>query len=155
MRTESSLSLALHGLLAAVCTIAIALALGAVWMAAMLAAPSAHWWFALITGAIMGYVAHNWITHYRTLAITLAVAGTLLAAVYMACLRIGLELAATFGMGLVDTLQRAGLAMLLALARASAGMPLIVATLVGMALAAILAWHHNRRAIDYINRRVP
>ncbi|HEX7338665.1 MAG TPA: hypothetical protein VF271_01895 [Rhodanobacteraceae bacterium] len=146
MRTESSLSLALHVVLACICTIAIALALGALWMAAMLAMPSARWWFALVSGAVLGFVAHNWITRHPWLATLLAAAGTVLAAVYMGCLRIGMELAATFGLGLVDTLQRAGVAMLVSLAWATATRLVIVATLVGMALAALLAWRRGRRA---------
>lgn len=146
MRGESPLGASLHGLFAVICTIAVALALGAVWMALTLHVPSARWWFAVPAGIIMGYAARAWITQRRAWATALAVAGMVLTAVYMKCLYAGLLLATALGLGLVPTLERAGAGMLLALARASLEPRFVVATLVGMALAGWVAWHRRKRA---------
>lgn len=146
MHGESPFRASMRGLFAILGAIVVALALGAVWMALILLVASARWWFALPAGVIMGYTARAWITHQRPWATLLAVAGMALTAIYMKCLYAGLLLAAVLGLGLVHTLERAGLGMLLALARASLEPRFVIATLVGMALAGWVAWRSGPRA---------
>ncbi len=138
------LRIGLQGLFAMVSSLAIALALGAVWMAVALHVPSASWWFALPAGLAMGHAVRAWVTSSRAFAMVLAAAGTCLAAIYMQCLFTGLKLAAVMGLGYVVTLRRAGAAMLLALARASADTQFLVACLVGMLLALAVAGRRSR-----------
>lgn len=145
MRDESLLRLGLHGLLAVLCMIAIALALGAVWMAISLRVPSAYWWFALPAGVAMGYCTRAWVTRRRYWGVALAIFGMVLAAVYMKCLFVSLQLAAIFGLGLVHTMRTAGVGMLLALARGQLDLHILAATLAGMILAAWTAWHRGKR----------
>lgn len=155
MRDESLLWAVLHGLFAVICTIAIALALGAAWMAITLSLPSAHWWFALPAGVIMGYATRTWVTGHRGWSVVLAVPGILLTAIYMKCLYVGLQLAAIMGVGLVYALRQAGLDMLLALARDSMEPREIAATLVGMALAGWVAWYRRARKRSALTHPVP
>lgn len=145
MRDESLLRSCLHGLLAVLCTIAIALALGAVWMAITLRVPSAYWWFALPAGLGMGYATRAWVTKRRAWGVLLAIAGMLLAAIYMKCLFVSLQLAAFFGLGLIQTMETAGAGMLLALARNQFDMHILGATLAGMVLAGWVAWYQGKR----------
>lgn len=154
MRKRLLLRAVLHGLLALLGTIAIALALGAVWMAVALHMASATWWFALPAGFAMGYAAKAWITPSRGFAMLLAAGGTWLAAVYMQCIFIALRLAAVMGIGLATTLHKAGIGMLLALARASWDTRLFVSCLIGMLLAIAVAGGKSRRA-SLTRHRVP
>jgi len=143
MRVESMWSTGLRTVLAVLYMIAVALALGAVWMALSMRVYSAHAWFALVAGLAMGYATRAWITPRRNTGVALAVVGTFLAMVYMACLRVGLQLAAVMGLGYVHTLKTAGIDMLLAFARNTLDMRVLVATLIGMALAAWIAWRRG------------
>lgn len=136
----------LHGLFALICMVVIALALGAVWVALALHFPSAAGWFALPLGLVMGYATRAWVTASRTLAMTLAAAGTLLAAIYMQCLFTGLRLAAVMGLGYLTTLRTAGAGMLLALARTSFEPRFVVVTVAGMLLALAVAGRKSRFA---------
>ncbi|HET7299655.1 MAG TPA: hypothetical protein VFJ01_03295 [Oleiagrimonas sp.] len=146
MRRRLLLRAALHGLLALLGTTAIALALGAIWMAAALHMASAAWWFALPAGLAMGYATKAWITPSRGFAMVLAAAGTWLAAVYMQCLFVALHLAAVMGLGLATTLRKAGAGMLLALAQTTWDTRLFVSCLIGMLLALAMAGRKSRRA---------
>lgn len=145
MRAESMLRTGLHTLFAVLFMVIVALALGAVWMALSIRVPSAHTWFAVVAGLAMGYATRAWITQHRYASIALAVAGTFLAMVYMACLRVGLILAVVMGLGYVHTLKTAGVDMLLALAGNTLDTRVLVATWVGMALAAWLTWRRGSR----------
>lgn len=138
----------MHAVIALVCAAAMALALGAVWLAVSLRIPSASWWFALPLGALMGAAVSTWVTRVRLAAMLLAAGGTLLAAVYMKCLLVGLQLAAVMGLPYLHTLRRAGADMLLALARASVDPRLVAACIVGMLLALIVA-----ARVSAVNRR--
>lgn len=146
MPERSLFGAVLHGLFALFCMIIIALALGAVWVALALHFPSATGWFAVPVGLVMGYATRAWVTASRTLAMTLAAAGTLLAAIYMQCLFTGLRLAAVMGLGYLTTLHKAGAGMLLALARASFEPRFAVVTVVGMLLALAVAGRKSRGA---------
>lgn len=148
MRVESMLSTGLRSVLAVVYMVVVALALGAVWMALSMRVYSAHAWFALVAGLAMGYATRAWITQHRHAGIALAVVGTFLAMAYMACLRVGLLLAAVMGLGYVHTLKTAGIDMLLAFARNTLDMRVLVATLIGMALAAWVAWRRGTSRKD-------
>jgi hypothetical protein len=138
----------LHGLFATLWTIAIALALGAVWSALVRHVPSAMTWFALPVGIILGYVIGAFVTGSRALAMLLAPGGTLLAAIYMQCLIMALRLAAVMGLGFLPTLRTAGPAMLLALARNAWDARMVIACLIGMLLAFFVAgWRAPGRAL--------
>lgn len=154
MRKRPFLRAGLRGLLALFGAVAIALALGAVWMAVALHMTSAAWWFALPVGLAMGYAAKAWITPSRGFAMVLAAGGTWLAAIYMQCIFIVLRLAAIMGLGLATTLHKAGAGMLLALARASWDTRLFVSCLIGMLLAIAVAGGKSRRA-SLTHRRAP
>ncbi len=135
----------LQAVVAVICACAMALALGAVWLAVSLRVPSAAWWFALPAGAIMGGAVCAWVTRVRPAAMALAVGGTLLAAIYMKCLYAGLQLAAVMGLPYLHTLHRAGVGMLLALAHASLDTRFVTACVAGMLLAlAVAAWRCAR-----------
>ncbi len=153
MHGESALRACARGFFAIICTLAIALALGAIWMALTLHVASARWWFGMPAGAAMGYATRAWVTPQRTWAALLAVSGTVLTAIYMKCLYAGLLVATVMGLGLVDTLRTAGVGMLLALARDSLQPRFAIATLVGMALAGAIAWHRRRHAV--LTHRAP
>ncbi len=128
-----------QAVIAIVCAAAMAMAFGAVWVAVMLRVPSASWWFALPVGAAMGVAVRAWVVRGRTPAMLLAAGGTLLATLYMKCLLVGLQLAAVMGLPYLHTLRRAGIGMLLALARHMAQPHLTLACTVGMLLAVALA----------------
>lgn len=145
MPERSLLAACLQGLLALVCMLVIALALGALWVAMTLHFRSAAWWFALPVGLAMGYATCTWVTHSRALGMPLAAAGTLLAAVYMQCLLMGLRLAAVMGLGYLTTLHTAGASMLLALARAAVEPRFMIVTALGMLLAGWTARHRRTR----------
>ncbi|HEX7341464.1 MAG TPA: hypothetical protein VF269_04215 [Rhodanobacteraceae bacterium] len=156
MPREPVWRMGLHILLAVTCTLAIALALGAAWMATALSLASASWWFAIVAGIVMGYTARTWITRQRVAATVLAMLGTMLAAIYMRCLYEGLQLAAMMGMGLIDTLRTAGPGMLLLLARGSLDTRMLTAIAAGIALAGLLAWClPAHRDATPINRQDP
>ncbi|HET7268685.1 MAG TPA: hypothetical protein VFJ15_11305 [Oleiagrimonas sp.] len=156
MQVESKLWTGLRGILAVLYTVVVALALGAVWMALSMRVYSAHTWFAVVAGLAMGYATRAWITRRRYAGMVLAVAGTFLAMVYMACLRVGLILAAIMGLGYVHTLKTAGIDMLLALARNTLDVRVLVATLIGMALAAWVTWRRgSRQKHAELTHRVP
>ncbi|HET8555316.1 MAG TPA: hypothetical protein VFL78_10855 [Rhodanobacteraceae bacterium] len=146
MHKRPLLRAGLHGLFALLGAIAIALALGAIWMAVALHMASAAWWLALPVGLAMGYATKTWITPSRGFAMLLAAGGTWLAAIYMQCIFIALRLAAIMGLGLSTTLHKAGVGMLLALARASWDTHLFVSCLIGMLLALVVAGGRSRRA---------
>ncbi len=144
MPERSPVRIALGALFAVICALAIALALGAVWMALTLHVPSAAWWFALPAGVAMGLATRAWVTASRVPALLLAAGGTWLAAIYMQCLFTGLRLAAIMGLGYFTTLRKAGIGMLWALS--DWGTRLLASCLVGMVLAILVVAVKRRRA---------
>lgn len=143
--TRVALRNVLYGLLTIVCTAALALAGGAVWLTVVLYAPSAEWWFALPLGVLLGFATRAWITHGRLSAVCLAMGATALAAVYMQCLYVGWQVSLVMGLPYLDTLYRAGAGMLLALARAHLNAHLMLAVGFGMALSLVtVLWKHRR-----------
>ncbi len=140
MPAESRLRAGLRVLSAVVFTAALALAMGAVWMALSLRLPGARIWFALPTGLVLGYCCRVWVSSHRPGAMLLAALGVLLAGIYMQCLFTGMKLAAVMGLGYLHTLQRAGVGMLLALSEASVDTHQLAALAAGVLLALWMAW---------------
>lgn len=127
-------------LFALLCAIMIGLAAGALWMLLALYARGTLAWVALPLGALLGWLIRTWVAPQRASAAVLAALATLLAAGYMCCLLAAARLAALMGMGFSETLHRAGSAMLLDLARHLLDWNVLLAYLLGAALAAYVAW---------------
>ncbi|KZC41314.1 UNVERIFIED_ORG: hypothetical protein RHOFW104R5_16570, partial [Rhodanobacter sp. FW104-R5] len=78
-------------------------------------------------------------------AALLAACATLLAALYVNMLVAGVLIAGNMGMGLIDAMHTAGFGMLWQLARMALSPADIACAVLGMLLAAWLAWHQPRR----------
>lgn len=120
-------------------------AAGAVWMVAALYMRHPIPWLALPAGLALGWMLSRWVRSPSPTTALLGALATLLAAVYVNALIAALEIAASMGMGLVETLRTAGPAMLLQLARMALTPADAAWYAVGALLAAIIAWSPLQR----------
>ncbi len=132
----------LPGLLVAVFASAmIALAAGALWMLLCLALPQLHarTWPALPLAVVLGYLIRSWVIDAPRPAAILAGLTLLLACAYMRVLLLAGELGASFGMGFMPSLRRAGADTLVHLAWLGLGRDALALYLIAAALAAWVA----------------
>jgi vitamin B12 transport system permease protein len=125
----------------------LGLAAGAVWMVATLYLRHPLPWLVLAVGAVLAWTIRAGVLAPGRNAALLSALATALAAIYVNVLIAGVQIAGSMGLGLVDTLRTAGLTMLWELARSSLRPADIVWTIVGMLLAAWLAWRAPRKRI--------
>jgi hypothetical protein len=123
----------------------LGLAAGAVWMVATLYLRHPVPWLALIVAAGLAWTIRAGVLAPGRNAALLSALATALAAIYVNVLIAGVQIAGNMGMGLVDTLRTAGLAMLWDLARSSLRPTDVAWTIAGMLLAAWLAWRTPRK----------
>jgi vitamin B12 transport system permease protein len=126
----------------------LGLAAGAVWMVASLYLRHPLPWLAVPVGAVLAWTIRAGVLPHGRNAALLAALATLLAAVYFNVLIAGVEVAGSMSMGLIDAMRTAGAAMLWELARFSLRPADIAWTILGMLLAAWLAWRSPRRQLD-------
>ncbi|HET6804033.1 MAG TPA: hypothetical protein VFH59_01145 [Frateuria sp.] len=120
----------------------LGLAAGAVWMLPTMALQRPLPALALVVGALLALAVRSWVRPAGRVAAALAAGATVLAAVYVELLTAAARIAGSMGIGLLDALRAAGLAMLLALAQLAVRPTDVVFTLAGALLA---AWVANRR----------
>jgi hypothetical protein len=132
----------LQGLLGAVM---FGFAAGAVWMVPSMMFGRALPALALPVGWGLGFVVRRWLRFDGVPGALLAVAATLLAAVYVSCLVAAATIAGMMGVGFAQAIGDAGPAMLLALARLAQGPADIGLYVAGALLAALVAWPLGRR----------
>lgn len=129
----------LGNLFAVVCAAMLGLAAGAVWMLAAVSLGQMASWLALPAGWLLAAAMRHWVyPGHRIGAATLAAAATLLAAIYVSVLIVAARIAGSMGIGLVDALRTAGVAMLLELARLGLSWGAALWFFAGIVLAAIL-----------------
>lgn len=119
------------------------LAIGAVWMAGAMSLHRPAPWLALPAGAVLAWAIRQWIRRPGTGAAVLAAFATALAALYFNVLMAAILLAGNFDMGLPDALRTAGAGMLLALARLGTSPADLIWYVLGVLLAAWLAWRRT------------
>jgi hypothetical protein len=120
-------------------------AAGAVWMVPSMMFGRALPALALPVGWGLGFVVRRWLRFDGVPGALLAVAATLLAAVYVSCLVAAATIAGMMGVGFAQAIGDAGPAMLLALARLAQGPADIGLYVAGALLAALVAWPLGRR----------
>lgn len=120
-------------------------AAGAVWMVPSMMFGRALPALALPVGWGLGFVIRRWLRFDGVPGALLAVAATLLAAVYVSCLVAAATIAGMMGVGFAQAIGDAGPAMLLALARMAQGPADIGLYVAGALLAALVAWPLGRR----------
>lgn len=123
----------------------LGLAAGAVWMLPTMALQRPLPALALVVGVLLALAIRGWVRPAGRVAATLAAGATVLAAVYVDVLTAAARIAGSMGMGLLDALRGAGLAMLLSLAQLAVRPTDIVFTLAGALLAAWIAARRPRR----------
>ena len=130
---------ALVNLFALFCTVMLGLAAGAVWMVLALYLRRPLPWLAAPIGMLLAWTVRGCVQRPGIGAMLLAAGATALAAIYVNMLIAGVMIAANMGLGLIDALRTAGLAMLWQLARMALSPVDIGWTVLAMALAAWLA----------------
>jgi vitamin B12 transport system permease protein len=123
----------------------LGLAAGAVWMVAALYLRHPLPWLALPIGALLAWTIRAGVRPAGTVAAWLAAGATLLAAFYVNMLVAGVLIAGNMGMGLIEAMRTAGLGMLWHLARMALSPADVAYAVLGMLLAAWLAWRRPRR----------
>lgn len=123
----------------------LGLAAGAVWMVATLYLRQPLPWLALPVGALLAWIVRACVRPAGIGAALLAACGTLLAALYVNMLIAGVLIAGNMGMGLIDAMHTAGFGMLWQLARMALSPADLACAVLGMLLAAWLAWRKPRR----------
>jgi vitamin B12 transport system permease protein len=111
-----SLLIALFSLLTAAM---LGLAIGAAWMLPVMLLQRPLPELAPLIGGLLGIAVRSWVRPAGLVAAVLAGGATLLAAVYVSVLLAAARIAGSMGIGLVEALREAGLAMSLQLARLS------------------------------------
>jgi vitamin B12 transport system permease protein len=122
----------------------LGLAAGAVWMLPTMALQRPLPGLALVAGILLALAIRAWVRPAGRVAASLAAGATVLASVYVEVLTAAARVAGSMGMGLLDALRGAGLAMLLSLARLAARPTDIAFTLAGALLAAWIASRRSR-----------
>lgn len=123
----------------------LGLAAGAIWMVATLYLRHPAPWLALPVGALLAVVIRLGVRRPGRGAALLAALATGLATLYLAMLIAGIQIAGSMGMGLIDALRTAGPGMLWQLARLAMHPADVLWTVLGMVLAAWLAWIRRKR----------
>ncbi|MGN2247722.1 hypothetical protein ACFWZ3_13625 [Frateuria sp. GZRR35] len=123
----------------------LGLAAGAVWMLPTMALQRPLPALALVVGVLLALAIRGWVRPAGRVAATLAAGATVLAAVYVDVLTAAARIAGSMGMGLLDALRGAGLAMLLSLAQLAVRPTDIVFTLAGALLAVWIASRRPRK----------
>lgn len=126
------------------CAAMMGLAVGALWMVAVMYLRQAAPWMAVPAGAMLAWGIRHWIRRPGAGAAVLAAFATALAALYFNVLMAAILLAGNFGMGLTEAWHTAGTGMLLALTRVALGRADLVWYALGVLLAAWLAWRRKR-----------
>ncbi|WP_291195825.1 hypothetical protein [Frateuria sp.] len=124
----------------------LGLAAGAIWMLPTMALRRPLPALALAAGWLLALAVRNWVRPAGRVAAALAAGATVLAAIYVNVLTAAARIAGSMGIGLLDALREAGLAMLLALARLAVRPADVGFTLAAALLAAWLAGRRPRRA---------
>jgi len=120
----------------------LGLAAGAMWMLPTMALRRPLPVLALLVGWLLALAIRAWVRPAGRVAAALAAGATMLAAVYVDVLTAAARIAGSMGIGLLDSLREAGLAMLLGLARLALQPVDVVFALAGALLA---AWIASRR----------
>jgi vitamin B12 transport system permease protein len=132
-------------LLAAFSAAMLGLAAGAIWMLPTMALRRPLPVLALVAGWLLAMAVRGWVRPPGRVAAALAAGATVLAAAYVSVLTAAARIAGSMGIGLLDALREAGLAMLLALAQLAVRPIDIICTLGGALLAAWLASRRRPR----------
>lgn len=130
---------ALVFLFALFCAVMLGLAAGAVWMVLALYLRHPLPWLAVPIGAMLAWTIRAGVQRAGLAAMLLAAGATALAAIYVNMLIAGVMIAGNMGLGLIDTLRTAGIAMLWQLARMAMSPADIGWALLAVLLAAWLA----------------
>ncbi|WP_243039363.1 hypothetical protein [Dyella sedimenti] len=125
-------------------TAMLGLAAGAVWMVPMLYLQRPLPWLALPAGWLLGKAVRHWVRPAGTGAALLAALAALTAALYMSMLTAAARIAGLMGLGLVDALHTAGVALLLQLARLGNAPADSAWYAIGIGLAALTAGRLDR-----------
>jgi vitamin B12 transport system permease protein len=123
----------------------LGLAAGAIWMLPTMALRRPLPVLALVAGWLLAMAVRSWVRPPGRVAAALAAGATVLAAAYVSVLTAAARIAGSMGIGLLDALREAGLAMLLALAQLAVRPIDIICTLGGALLAAWLASRRRPR----------
>ncbi|UGB38836.1 hypothetical protein [Frateuria soli] len=124
----------------------LGLAAGAVWMLPTMALQRPLPALALVAGALLALAIRSWVRPAGRVAGILAAGATVLAAAYVGVLTAAARIAGSMGIGMLDALRGAGLAMLLDLAQLAVRPSDLVFTLAGALLAAWIAGRPPRKA---------
>lgn len=125
------------------CAAMMGLAVGALWMVAVMYLHQAAPWMAVPAGVVLAWATSHWIRRPGAGAAVLAAFATALAVLYFNVLMAAILLAGNFGMGLTEALHTAGAGMLLDLARLGLGRADLAWYAFGTLLAAWLAWRRT------------
>ncbi len=123
----------------------LGLAAGAVWMVLALYLRHPLPWLAVPLGVILAWTIRAGVQRAGLGAMLLAAGATALAAIYVNMLIAGVKIAGNLGLGLIDALRTAGIAMLWQLARMAMTPADIAWTVLAMLLAAWFAQRARRR----------
>ncbi|MCX7513908.1 hypothetical protein [Frateuria sp. STR12] len=123
----------------------LGLAAGAVWMVPTMALRRPLPVLALLVGWLLALAVRSWVRPAGRVAAAMAAGATVLAAIYVEMLTAAARIAGSMGIGLLDALREAGLAMLLSLARLALQPVDIGFTLAGALLAAWVASRPPRK----------
>jgi vitamin B12 transport system permease protein len=129
------------------CAVMLGLAAGAVWMVAAVSLGSVAAWLVLPAAWLLAAAMRHWVCPgHRVGAALLAAAATALAATYLSVLIAAARIAGSMGIGLIDALRTAGVAMLLELARLGLSTGSALWFVAGVVLAALLGARVSRPA---------
>lgn len=137
----------ISALFAAFSAAMLGLAAGAIWMLPTMALRRPLPMLALVAGWLLALAVRSWVRPAGRVAAALAAGATVLAATYVSVLTAAARIAGSMGIGLLDALREAGLAMLLVLAQMAVRPVDIAFTLGGALLAAWLASRRPRRSV--------
>jgi hypothetical protein len=127
-------------LFALFCSLMLGLAAGAIWLVPMVFTHHPLPWLALPFGWLLALAIRHWVYHARYGRTILTAIATIVAIVYMSMLVAAVNIAATMGNGLVDTMRTAGAPLLLQLAQMGLHATDIAWFLAGVALSLLTAW---------------
>jgi vitamin B12 transport system permease protein len=130
-------------LFALVSALMLGLAAGAVWMVPTLYSQHPLPWLALPLGWLLGKAIRHWVRPAGGNAAILAASATFIAVLYVNVLTAAARIAGLMGLGLVDSIRTAGLGLLLQLAELGCTPIDDVWFLVGMGIAAFVAFRHH------------
>ncbi|OOG59957.1 hypothetical protein [Rhodanobacter sp. C03] len=128
----------------------LGLAAGATWMVVTLYLGHPLPWLVLLFGTLLAWTIRNGVRAPGRAAALLAAVATALAAVYVNVLIAAVQIAGNMGMGLIDALRTAGIGMLWQLARLALSPADLVWAVLGIVLAAWLAWRAPRKRAPVI-----